>query len=466
MLGKEKGSITIYLAIIFAALVIFLGLFIDLARIKIAQNQLRRIANASARSVVANYNTGLKNQYGLFAVNKSDYNRDFRRYLQANLAATAGSGFFSYRLESSTFNANKQLADSLKGQILEEMKYKAPVIITREIVNKFRQVEDISSNYNRQKDKGKAELSRKKQPTPGSKGGGTTSGTKADAAPGTDKDASPATAATEAARKSLLAQLKAYRGKSPLKVEDVVGAGNLFNPSQFDPARADANSNQVKGIFDLVTSPDSLLKLRDQLFINEYILARFPNLSVGREKVMDAEYVICGGKPGTNLKAAIVTRLFPLRMALDTMAYLAFSQAPPELLSRLIYSLTMGALQGALDTYQLLEGRQVTIAAMQPGNPLDKIQSLQLGYQDHLRLLLLLGGVSEAEKLDRITRLVNYRAGIDPASSGTVLGGQVGISFRLWFLPMGGLGNLDNGPFGTRVQKGRCYITKAVEFGY
>ena len=94
LIREQKGTITVYLAVVFMAMIVFTGVFVDLARIRLAQNQLRRITNSAARSVMANYNTSLKNEYGLFALNNDvDFQGEFRKYIKVNLESSTEKNF-------------------------------------------------------------------------------------------------------------------------------------------------------------------------------------------------------------------------------------------------------------------------------------------------------------------------------------------------------------------------------------
>ncbi|PKM44969.1 MAG: hypothetical protein CVV03_07315 [Firmicutes bacterium HGW-Firmicutes-8] len=155
----ERGSVTIYLVIVFLGMLLFIGLFIDLGRIKVAQNQLRRVTNASARSVLANYNVNLKDQFGLFAVDQSDYSRDFEKYLQANFITSGSQNFnlFDYRYERGALFLNQPLKNTevLKQQILEDTKYSAPIEITRDLLEKFKSIGGMANFFNDQTNKTK-----------------------------------------------------------------------------------------------------------------------------------------------------------------------------------------------------------------------------------------------------------------------------------------------------------------------
>ena len=142
----ERGSVTIYLLIMLLALIFFLGLLVDLGRIRIAQNQLRKAANTASRSLLADYDQALKDQYGLFVMStggEEGRKNDFNRYLSANLAeAPAGFSLLDFRLEESSIMMIRPLEDTavLQQQILEEMKYRAPVDLAVEVAGRFREL--------------------------------------------------------------------------------------------------------------------------------------------------------------------------------------------------------------------------------------------------------------------------------------------------------------------------------------
>jgi hypothetical protein len=152
-LNEQKGSVTIYLGIIFMAMVLVVGLFIDLARIKAAQNQFRRTLNASARSVMANYDTRFRTNFGLFKLYKSD-NKEFQKYILTNVSSSnqQKNNLLDFRYEGSSFQLGRTLLDDndrrvLKQQILEDMKYRAPLELTRELIDKFMQIRNATAFY-------------------------------------------------------------------------------------------------------------------------------------------------------------------------------------------------------------------------------------------------------------------------------------------------------------------------------
>ncbi|KGK91397.1 hypothetical protein DP73_03790 [Desulfosporosinus sp. HMP52] len=147
--GDERGVITVYLLIILIAMVFFLGVLIDLSRISAAKKALEKAANASARSVLADYNPALRN-YGLFGLNNKDKaNHNFKDYLEENLAPTK---LFDYKIERTTADTSLLEQSALDNravtehQILDEMKYRAPIELTAQIIEAFRPISKMSEN--------------------------------------------------------------------------------------------------------------------------------------------------------------------------------------------------------------------------------------------------------------------------------------------------------------------------------
>ena len=640
---QEKGTITVYLVIVFTAILFFTGLFVDLARIKAAQNHLRRIADSSARSVMADYHTGLKSDYMLFGANRSDFAADFKKYATANLPDSSRGDFrlLDLRYEEGNIYLTRPVSrnEVLRQQILEAMKYRAPVDITRELIDKFRQIGDMArffdvnnekrksySNINEKLEgihennrsiKGlkselredktelsnvKREITRLRNPDsggdkerlgeliqrkarledemaanrlaiagevdkteiarneieqeikkleefpdsdvyrnygPAGSGAAVTGEETVNRGIGTfidrlsldfqgidanvkqTREALESEARTQEADDSIFEKMgieaatKAYErisaaAKTPVSpetggtaqhaqqlqdeieqytsgtegspgTESTPGADELealFSHEIIDGdvkrfedkygSRADSISGLFRKIFGIINVGERLTELRDEIYINEYVLTYFSFLTSRAKgsppyhyRNTEAEYICYGtGMP----MALAVSELYFTRFALDSAAYFAFSKAPADLLARTIYSLIMGALEAAADTYKLLIVQDsVPVASMFPDNPLEKTPPLN--YKDHLRLFMLLHSDEEA-KLGRIDELVRERSGIDTGELPTLADGYITVSVKMWFLPLAGFGNLKAGPFDTEIRDGRCYITKEVEFGY
>lgn len=233
-----------------------------------------------------------------------------------------------------------------------------------------------------------------------------------------------------------------------------------------DGNKADNIADFFKNTFSIINVGESLIKRRDELFVNEYVLTYFSYMTSGPKGAVyypyrktEAEY-ICYGE---NYIARAVSELYLTRFALDSAAYFAFASNLPDLVGRTVVSLVMGALQASIDTFKLIAlSEPVPLASVSPNNPFEQVT---LTYKDHLRLFLLLNS-DEQGKLKRITQLIKIRSGAQPEKIPTLSSGTVTVSIRMWFLPLAGIKDLTKGPFGTTINNGRCYITKDVDFGY
>ena len=276
----------------------------------------------------------------------------------------------------------------------------------------------------------------------------------------------------------LTAQLNQYREKfmsNPIvrgySVEAPVISNNV---NSFGIDETDKNiegfTKTLDTILQITNVESGFVNMRDEMFINEYALNYFSCLAEGPPKDSsgsshtEVEYVLYGNNPGPQA----IAELYQARFALDTLAYFLFSKppAPADLLLRGAYSMVMGAVQASVDTYKLLAdvGNTVAVAEMVPDNPLKRL-NLNLNYKDHLRLFMAFHR-DENGKLGRIAELINSGSLVGDSGGYTLMDGSISISIKLWFLPLAGLSNLDNGPFDTQFRNDRCYITKRVEFEY
>ena len=143
---NNRGGITAFLAIIFTALLLFAGIFADGARIAVAERKVQASLNTAVRSALAGCDEDLVGDYGLYGLDtgseSSGAKRDVVNYLKTNLAERhQGIRFITYEVDEKSVTAegmgsllNKEI---YKRQILEYMKYRAPVTITENVVNKF-----------------------------------------------------------------------------------------------------------------------------------------------------------------------------------------------------------------------------------------------------------------------------------------------------------------------------------------
>ncbi|MFZ5645876.1 MAG: pilus assembly protein TadG-related protein [Bacillota bacterium] len=613
---NEKGYITIYLLIILLALIFFLGLLIDLSRIRIAQNQVRRAANSAARSVLAEYDSPLKNGYGLFAMTSSleqERRKDFDRYLCLNLKESQEFSLLDYHIEESSLILIRPLSDTavLQQQILEEMKYRAPLDITEELFNRINDIggffgvfskaekekenlkkvddglDDIKQSNKKikelseqrkllkgkiqQKEKNLNDLEKRYANTGDNenkraleneiyslrqdikKDRGMLDQYRGDIRKenssvrnkrdeieeviaridssgsldnsGADPNQGQWGGAVAEAEKAFQESLSQYTGviKEGLEINCPSGSidaiANAVNEESFDAAcggiavsngpeyesplakEAKSKSEEAKNTLNSLKSgpcletvnsfetggesslrasdvietnkkilgflnvEEQLIKCRDEIFINEFILGergnknRFDNLAANNFDTdnADSEYIICGSW----IKA--LEQVWMVRFAMDVPAYfvLRFKTLGP--VWGTVASLVVGAVQASVDTNNLLKNEEIGIAEVYP--PDERLQKIKINYRDMLRIVALINSDKEG-KLIRTSEKISQKAGADLSRAPTAAFGDVTVSIRLWFLPAVGIQNIKNGPFGTFISKGRCYITKDVLYSY
>ncbi|MFF2889023.1 hypothetical protein [Paenibacillus sp. NPDC057967] len=145
MLIKENGVVTVLSVIILASLLLFFSVLIDYARIAAFQLKTENEARAGIRSVLSAYDHSLYERYGLFGRGGTDGKTIFSEVLGGSGAKYTGLDTRSHLdfIASQLDEANVQTAytlgqhDVFVRQVLEEMKYKAPVDFTLEVLSKF-----------------------------------------------------------------------------------------------------------------------------------------------------------------------------------------------------------------------------------------------------------------------------------------------------------------------------------------
>lgn len=144
-LKNNFGQITVFLSIILLAVIILAGVLVDASRAGAAEAIVKKSVESAARSVLADYSSKLKENYGIFsftAKNEDVLNDEVRKYLSRNLMIqeegeknNGNAKFYGFNIErvnvTPVFNLSEN--EVMKSQILEYMKYRAP----KEIVDGF-----------------------------------------------------------------------------------------------------------------------------------------------------------------------------------------------------------------------------------------------------------------------------------------------------------------------------------------
>lgn len=139
---SERGAVSIYLIIIMTAIFFLNAVLIDYARILAANNQTDKATKAALRSVLSAYDTQLYESYGLFGLTNSSEEEIYIEAINKNLYTPhEGFTFIDLKLDEETVSLSRDyyLADHTvyEQQILEEMKYIAPITLTEELIDSF-----------------------------------------------------------------------------------------------------------------------------------------------------------------------------------------------------------------------------------------------------------------------------------------------------------------------------------------
>jgi len=138
---SEKGVVSIFLILIILVVFIFNAVLIDYARIFIAEKQTERAVKTGVRSALSAFDKTLL-PYGLYGM-KEDPKKIFEDVVKKNLdVKDADFQFVDTQLESSSVaksGAEFTLAnlDVYEEQVLQNMKYIAPIEYTKIILEKF-----------------------------------------------------------------------------------------------------------------------------------------------------------------------------------------------------------------------------------------------------------------------------------------------------------------------------------------
>lgn len=140
---SEHGAVTVFLIVIFAFVFSFVAIFIDFARMSALHNNTEMMAHAASRSVLSAFDQSLVQEYGLFAFGETDGNYIMSKVLgdQVDLAMRSdGLPLLQAKPTSSSVELLLPLGTYavFEQQIREEMKYKAPIDFTIEIMNRFK----------------------------------------------------------------------------------------------------------------------------------------------------------------------------------------------------------------------------------------------------------------------------------------------------------------------------------------
>ncbi|MDT8718572.1 hypothetical protein IAI10_18055 [Clostridium sp. 19966] len=150
---REQGVITVFLSLILLILICFVGALVDGTRMVTAHSQVSRAIDNAVRAELADYDTKLKDAYGFMAMNteNADLNSTAQTFLQKNLLVDKSDGkqftdLYHYDIESVKASGLNPLSDDnvFKEQLLEYMKYRAPLNLVDGIIDRFQKFKSLT----------------------------------------------------------------------------------------------------------------------------------------------------------------------------------------------------------------------------------------------------------------------------------------------------------------------------------
>lgn len=144
--GKNSaGSVSVYFISVTAAFMLLTSLLIDFSRIAAFRHMAELAVQSGARSVLSSFDPVLYENYGLFVRGGEDANELFRTAAEGYSAGGDNGGalpFLAAEWTETDVTESRPLADHdvFRRQVLEEMKYKAPVDLALEFASRFRGV--------------------------------------------------------------------------------------------------------------------------------------------------------------------------------------------------------------------------------------------------------------------------------------------------------------------------------------
>ncbi|WNR42251.1 hypothetical protein [Paenibacillus roseipurpureus] len=145
-LYNENGAVSVYLILIIVPIFLFQAVLIDFARIQVAEAETESAVQAAARSVMSSFDLELQKRglYGMGLTQEAAI-QQFNTVFESNLSGGITSKAFHFINNASVKDTSRvtpvySLASHVifENQLLQDMKLKAPITYTLEIVDKFK----------------------------------------------------------------------------------------------------------------------------------------------------------------------------------------------------------------------------------------------------------------------------------------------------------------------------------------
>ena len=177
--GKNRGAISVFLTLILVPVLIFSGIIVDISRLYAAKTVISGAGDLTMNAALARYDKQLKDSYGLITMADDPSSPSMKTYLEQSFLESCNASALKdtkstdlhsmIQLELGTEGVevqgvkNSSLADTqvLQQQILEYMKFRAPVYMVSDILEKFKKMP--LKNMNEKKDYIEAKTKKKKK---------------------------------------------------------------------------------------------------------------------------------------------------------------------------------------------------------------------------------------------------------------------------------------------------------------
>ncbi len=233
---------------------------------------------------------------------------------------------------------------------------------------------------------------------------------------------------------SLSAYFEQYR---LFNTEQTDGASDGSPTGALEQSPDDLQKHAISGLTQLSTI---LRDIRDEAYINEYVLLYFNNRVSSQQNQpmltnMDAhllqeqevEYILYGLPSCSGNRAAAYAELFTVRFAVRTVeALLDVRKAAGSPMLMVLTAAAEGAARAFQDMTKLMRGEAIPVFA--------KVQALKMGYSDYMRLFMAIHS-KEMNKMSRIQALIQLNTGSDLRERPVYMRLSSHTEMTMWMLP-------------------------------
>ncbi|MCT4688730.1 DUF5702 domain-containing protein [Vallitalea sp.] len=164
---KTDGAVTVFLSCILLIIIVFTCTVIDSTRIRVARLQSLRALRNATNSILASYDSQISDEYGMFMLEKQDYTNKIEEYANVSLEpkdnlpemnriykrlysddSNRDFNLYDYNLKITSIMPTDTIVkpdtDYIKLEILEYMKYRAPLLVIEPILEKLKLITKAS----------------------------------------------------------------------------------------------------------------------------------------------------------------------------------------------------------------------------------------------------------------------------------------------------------------------------------